>query len=134
MADRREGRTLSQSLLVWRGAKLVRKYYGIDLTIERRGALSFARPFRIPRVAALALPGSAADAPRHLVIAAAAYGDTLSLRLSFDDFAQVVFPNDRFPGMTALSESPGRARISGRIGDTAIDFEARAQAEFNHAA
>lgn len=134
ITDRRMGKTLSQSLLVWRSEKLVRKFYGPDLNVGRRGVLSSARPLRIPRVAALALPGSAADAPRYLDVVASAYGDTLKIQCAFEDFAQVVFPNDRFPGLTALSESPGRARISGCIGDIAIDFEARAQAEFNHAA
>jgi hypothetical protein len=134
ITDRGQAKVLSQSLMAWRGDRLVRKFYGPDLKIERRGVLRLVRPLRIPRVAALALPGSAADAPRHLDVAAAAYSDELHIQLTFDGFAQVVFPNDRFPGLTALSESPGRARVTGRIGDAAVDFEARALAEFNHAA
>jgi hypothetical protein len=134
ITDRRQAKVLSQSLMAWRGDRLMRKFYGPDLKVERRSALRLVRPLRIPHVAALALPGSAADVPRHLDVTAAAYTDELHLQLTFDGFAQVVFPNDRFPGLTALSECPGHARVSGRIGDAAVDFEARAHAEFNHAA
>jgi hypothetical protein len=134
IVDLRQAKVLSQSLMVWHGDRLVRKFYGPDLKVERRGMLQLVRPFRIPAVAALALPGSAADVPRCLDVAAAACTDELHLQLTFDGFAQVVFPNDRFPGLTALSECPGRARVSGRVGEAAVDFAARAHAEFNHAA
>ena len=120
--------------MLWHGDRLVRKFYGPDLKVEWRSVLQLVRPLRIPPVAALALPGSAADVPRCLDVAATANTDELRLQLAFDDFAQVVFPNDRFPGLTALSECPGRARVSGLIGDVAVDFEARAHVEFNHAA
>jgi hypothetical protein len=134
LTDRLRGRTMSQSLLVWRGERLVRKFYGSDLKVAPRGVLTLARPLRVPRVSALALPGQAADAPRGLDVAAEAYGDRVEVGVTFPDFAQIVFPNDRFPGLTALSESPGRARVRGRISARAFDFEARAHAEFNHAA
>ena len=134
LTDRAAGRVLTQSMMLWRGDRLVRKFYGRDLQVERHGALQLARPLRIPRVAALALPGMAADAPRGLDFVAAAQGESLRLSLSFEDFAQIVFPNDRFPGLTALSECPGRAEVTGRIGGVDIAFTARAQAEFNHAA
>jgi hypothetical protein len=134
IVDRRQAKVLSQSLMVWRGDRLVRKFYGPDLKVERRGVLQLVSPLRIPAVAALALPGSAADVPRCLDVAASACTDELHLQLAFDGFAQVVFPNDRFPGLTALSECPGRARVSGRVGEAAVDFAARAHAEFNHAA
>jgi hypothetical protein len=132
--DRRQAKVLSQSLMLWRGDRLVRKFYGPDLKVERRSVLQLVRPLRIPSVAALALPGSAADVPRYLDVAATANTDELRLQLAFEGFAQVLFPNDRFPGLTALSECPGRARVSGLIGDIAVDFEARAHVEFNHAA
>ena len=105
--DRRQAKVLSQSLMVWRSDRLVRKFYGPDLKVERRSALQLARPLRIPTVAALALPGSAADVPRYLDVVAAAYADELHLQLTFDGFAQVVFTGRRRPGLTALSECPG---------------------------
>ena len=69
-----------------------------------------------------------------MLIAAQGYGDALRLRIVFDDLAQVVFPTDRWPGMTLLTEWRGRAEISGRIGAERLEFEARVQAEINHAA
>jgi hypothetical protein len=132
--DRVQSRTVSHSLLLWRGARLLRKFYGRDLKVERHRILRCERPLRIPRAAALAVPGPAASAPGELLINAQGYGDRLRLRIVFDDLAQVVFPTDRWPGMTLLSELRGRAEISGRIGDECVECEARVQAEINHAA
>jgi hypothetical protein len=56
------------------------------------------------------------------------------LRMSFDDFAQIVIPNDRWPGFTTLCEIKGHAEVAGRVGDERITFEGRVQAELNHAA
>lgn len=134
ITDRVRSTTISQSLLLWRGARLSRKFYGRDLKIERHGALRCERPLRVPRAAALAIPGPRASAPGELLIAAQGYGDALRLRIVFDDLAQVVFPTDRWPGMTLLTELRGRAEISGRIGAEPLEFEARVQAEINHAA
>lgn len=134
ITDRLQSATVSQSLILWRGNRLWRKFYGRDLQVECRGVLRRERPLRIPRVVSLAIPGSSACAPRELLVAARAYGDALSLRMTFDDFAEIVFPTDRWPGMTVLSEMRGRANVSGRVGEERLDFKARVQAEINHAA
>jgi hypothetical protein len=133
ITDRHQSTTVSQSLMLWRRDRLSRKFYGRDLKIEQRGLLRIDRPLRIPRAAALVLPGLSACTPRELLVTARGYGDALSLHITFDDFAEVVFPTDRWPGMTTLRELRGRAGVSGRIGVERLDFEARVQAEINHA-
>jgi hypothetical protein len=130
----RQGVTLSQSLLLWRRESLARKFFGRDLSISHNGVLRRERLFRLPRVASLVMQGTAADVPRQMLVSAHGYGDELTVRLSFDDFAQVVVPNDRWPGFTALCEIKGRAEVTGRIGTERLAFEGRIQAEFNHAA
>jgi hypothetical protein len=89
---------------------------------------------RLPRVASLLMPGTAADVPRHIVVSARGYGDDVTLRMSFDDFAQIVVPNDHWPGFTSLCEIKGRAEVAGTVGDERIAFDGRVQAELNHAA
>jgi hypothetical protein len=134
MLDRHRGTTLSQSLLLWRGEALARKFYARDLSISHHGMFRRERLFRLPRAASLAMPGTAADVPKQILISARGYGDELMLRMSLDDYAQIVVPNDHWPGFTALCEVKGRAEVNGRIGGDRLAFEGRVQAEFNNAA
>jgi len=133
IAYRERGVTLSQSLLLWRHTALFRKFYGRDLAIACPSRLCLPPALCLPRVAALLVPGTAADVPRHLHLEASAYGDTVSLDMRFDDFAQIIIPNDAWPGVTTLCEIRGSATVTGRIGDEAVAFDARVQAELNHA-
>jgi hypothetical protein len=130
--DVHRGATRSQSLLLWRREFLCRKFYGRDLSISHRGLLRRERVLRLPRIASLLMPGVAADVPQEILVSARGYGDELDLRMSFDDFAQVVVPNDRWPGFTLLCEIQGRAEVTARIGGERIAFEGRVQAELNH--
>jgi hypothetical protein len=133
ISNRHRGATLSQSLILWRREFPSRKFYGRDLSISHQGVLRREHVLRLPRIAALLVPGTAADVPQHLVVSARGYGDELTLRMCFDDFAQVVVPNDRWPGFTSLCEIKGLSEVVGRVGDERIAFEGRVQAELNHA-
>jgi hypothetical protein len=134
ISNRHRGATLSQSLILWRREFPSRKFYGRDLSISHQGVLRRERVLRLPRVASLLIPGTAADVPRHIIVSARGYGDEVTVRMSFDDFAQLVVPNDCWPGLTSLCEIKGRAEVAGRVGDERIAFEGRVQAELNHAA
>jgi len=134
IGNRYRGATLSESLILWRREFPSRKFYGRDLSITHQGMLRRDRVLRLPRVASLLIPGKAADVPREIIVTAHGYGDEVALRMSFDDFAQVVVPNDRWPGFTTLCEIKGRAEVAGRVGDERVAFEGRVQAELNHAA
>jgi hypothetical protein len=133
ITDRLRGATLSQSLILWRHEFPYRKFYGRDLSIVHVDLLRRERFLRIPRVAAVLLPGATADVPSRIEISASAWGDQITVRMSLKDFAQVIVPNDRWPGFTSLSEIRGRAEVAGRVGGQQIAFEARVQAELNHA-
>jgi hypothetical protein len=134
VSDRARAATLSQSLILWRGGRPVRRFYGRDLTVSLSGALKPAQVFRLPRFAGLIGSGRAADVPRRLSVAARGYGDALDIDIDLARFGQLVAPNDRRPGLTALSEAGGRFRARGRIGGELVSFAGRAQAEFKHAA
>src|SRR5262249_12108527 len=92
------------------------------------------RPLRIPRVAALAIPGAAADVPRQVLISARGYDDELTVRMELDSFAQGGVANARRPGLPVLCEVKERAAAAGRAGLESLDFDAHVQAERNHAA
>lgn len=134
IADRGRAATSAQSVIVWRGETPLRKFYDRDLVVSQEGAAPDGRPFRIPRISSLVSSGLAADTPRRLTIMARGYDDDLRLELEFERLAQVVVPNDVWPGLTALSEASGRFRASGRLAGERVEFHGRAQAEFNHAA
>ena len=133
IASRDQGVTLSQSLVVCRRDVPARRFYGRDLSIAHYGLLRRRRPLQIPRGAALAVQGGIVDVPERMSVEAKGYGDELRIELDLDDFAQIIAPNDDWPGLTALSEATGRATISGRLGSEVLRFDARAQIEFNHA-
>jgi len=133
ISDNHRGATRSQSLILWRYDLPSRKFYGRDLSISHEGVLRRDRVLRLPRVTSLLMPGTAADVPRRLLVSARGHGDELTVRMTFDNFAQVVVPNDQWPGLTALSETKGYAEVVGRIGVERVHFDARVQAEFNHA-
>jgi hypothetical protein len=134
IVNRHRGATLSQSLILWRCESPSRKFYGRDLSVSHHGILRRDRALRLPRVASLLLPGTAADVPQQVVVSAQGYGDQITVRMAFDDYAQVVVPNDRWPGFTSLCEIRGHAEVTGKVGDRHIDFDGRVQAELNHAA
>jgi hypothetical protein len=134
ISNRHRGATLSQSLILWRREYPSRKFYGRDLSIFHQGVLRRERVLRLPRVASLLIPGTAADVPRRIIVSARGYGDEVTLRMSFDDFAQILVPNDRWQGFTTLCEIKGYAEVAGQVGDERIDFAGRVQAELNHAA
>ena len=134
MSNRARGLTLSQSLILWRDGRPCRRFYGRDLTVALSGALRQENVFRLPRFAALIGSGRSADVPRRLDIAARGYGDALDIDIDLARFGQLVAPNDKWPGLTALSEASGRFHAQGRIGGEAVSFAGRVQAEFKHAA
>ena len=132
IGNRTRGASLAQSLLIWRGDGLRRKFYGRDLSISHHGLLGQERSLCLPRLAGLITEG-AADVPRHILVSARGFGDEVTLSMSFSEFAQIAVPNDRWPGFTSLFEIKGRAAVAGRIGGENFEFEGRVQAELNHA-
>ena len=133
IGDRRRSRTLSQGLIVWRGDNAGRTFVSRDLAVSLSGLLAVERPLRVPRIMHLVSPGLGADVPRQLAIEAATGADQLSCTLDFSGLSQIGIPTDVGRGISLLSETGGRARVTGRIGGRNVDFEGRALAEFHHA-
>jgi hypothetical protein len=131
ISDGLRAATLSQSLILWRGAWPHRKFFGRDLRIEQRGVLSGCRPVQIPKFAALLSAGIGADLPRKMLVRAAAYRDELCLEIDLADFAQIGIPNDRRWGVSKLSEATGRVQVRGAVGGQRVRFDGRIHAEFN---
>lgn len=134
ISDRSRGVTRSQSLILWRGAKPSRKFFGRDIRVETGGVLRQERTLKVPRVMSLLLSPGAVDVPERLLIAACGFGAEITADVTLDGFAQIGVPNDRGMGISTLCEIAGRARVQGRVAGTPLDFEARVQMEINSAA
>jgi len=134
IGDRRRARTLSQGLIVWRGDEAGRTFHGADLDVRLSGLLQIERPFRVPRVTHLLVPGVGSDVPRRVDVDASGGGDRMSCSIELAGLAQVGIPKETGPGLTLLSETAGRAVVRGRIRGADVDFEGRAVVELNHAA
>jgi hypothetical protein len=134
ISDRIRAHTLSQGLIVWRNDVPSRTFHGRDLDVRASTLLRPERILRIPRIMSLACPGSAADVPQTIAIRATAGKDTLDVSIGLHGLAQVAIPGDRGRGVTLLSETAGRAHVSGRIRGEPVEFEGRTLVELNHAA
>jgi hypothetical protein len=134
ISDGSQSRTYSQALMVWRGDRSARVFHGTDMYVKQIGSLSQRRTLRLPRVVDLMVPGEACSIPRSMEIEANAWSDYINMRLALDGYAQVGVPNDGPKGLTMLSEVPGGAEVSGRIGGEDVEFRGRLMAEFKHAA
>ena len=134
MSDRARGLTFAQSLTIWIDGVASRRFYGRDLAVSHAGTLRPPRVFRLPRFTGLIGSGRAADVPAHLHIVTRGFGDALDIDIDLDRFGQIVAPNDRWPGLTALSEAAGRFRAQGKVAGGRLDFKGRVQVEFKHAA
>ena len=64
--------------------------------------------------AALAIPGTASDIPRRIEVTAGSGEATLEVTFELDDYALIGVPNDNDAGFTSISETHGRASVTGR--------------------
>jgi len=133
-SDRHRLRVLSQGILLWRRGTHARTLHSRDLSVRSSGRLRAAACLRVPRVMALAAPGSAADLPRRIEIEASNGGDRLAIELELLDLAQIVVPNDGdVPGVTVISEARSRANVEGRVRGERVSFAGPAVVELNRA-
>lgn len=131
ISDQSRGVTRSQSLILWKGRKPNRKFFGRDITVETHGHLRQDRTLQIPRMMALVLNPSAPDVPQAMTIQAHGFGADLRAEIAFEGFGHIGVPNDRGLGLTTLCEIAGRCRISGQVAGEDIDFAGRVQMEIN---
>ncbi len=131
ITDRARGLTLSEGVLLWRGAEHVRTFQGSRVAFDSAGRTRAAGCLRVPRVMRLASPGSSADLPSRLSVVADKAGDHVEVDLALHDVAQIAMPDDVGLGNTIVSETAATASVRGQVAGDTIDFEAPAIAEFN---
>jgi hypothetical protein len=134
ITDRGRHRAISQGLLLWRRDRHCRTFRDSELNVRGDGLLRVGRALRVPRIMTLAIPGTAADIPARLEVAARSGNDALDIAIDMDDCAQVGLPNDGDDGMTIISECRGRVRVAGRVRGDLVRFDGPSVVEFNRAA
>jgi hypothetical protein len=131
ISDGKRSRTLNQVALLWHEGKLVRTFQDRELRLTLGGERSKTRPFTVPPIASLLLPGTACGAPAQVSLDASGHGECLRLRFETTNNARVALPSDVDPfGLVVLNESCGYARVSGTTHAGACDFEGPAVMEF----
>jgi hypothetical protein len=130
VSDRLRHRALNQFALIWRDGAYLRAFQNQELAMRFDGAHAGARPFTVPGVMALLAPGAASGVPAHLSVRAAHSDDELAIDYQTQTLARVAMPSDVQPFRTVLlNETAGTARVRGRIGGTAFEFDGSAIVE-----
>jgi hypothetical protein len=123
LGDRARTATSMQALILWKGARQHRVMTGRDVEVIEEGYLRPRRIFKVPRVMALLAPEAATDVPRRIEVRAAAGGDHLRLSIEAEDVAQILVPNERDLGITAIHEVHGAARLRGVVRGERVAME-----------
>jgi hypothetical protein len=131
VSDGGRHRSLSQAVLVWRGARLVRTFQNAELGLSLSATHRGPRPLTLPKIASLLLPGTSSGVPGRFAVEAAGHGDRLALEFETTSKARVAIPSERDPfGLVVLNETSGPAHVRGVIEQEAFDFSGTALMEF----
>jgi hypothetical protein len=82
-----------------------------------------ARLFKLPRVMGLLSAGSTTDVPARMTLHARQGADWLQADFHTGDVAQVIVPNDRDLGVTAINEVVADVVLRGSIRGEAIEMD-----------
>ena len=135
ITDRGRHQVGSQGLLLWRADRHQRTFRDGELAIRSHGLHRRGIAVRLPRIMRLAVPGCASDIPQRLEVSARSGEDVIEVTFEVEDCAQICLPQDADDyGITAISECPARALVTGRLNGAGVRFECRAVLEFNRAA
>lgn len=135
IGDEHRAQRFANSFLLWRDDRLSRAIRGAGIRTTSHGLLRpERRALRIPRVMALASPGSAVDVPARYEVRAEEAGDVVELAIATQDFAQIAIPNDGARGATLLTECRGRARAEGSVRGERLRLDGPALLELVHVA
>jgi hypothetical protein len=134
ITDRARHKSLSQGVLLWHGDRHCRTFRDGDVSIHSSDLVVLGRCLRVPRIMSLAIPGTVADIPRRLEVAARGGNDRIEIVLDLEDGAQIGLPDESGDRMTLISECRGRLRASGRIRGAPVHVDAPLLIEFNRAA
>jgi hypothetical protein len=134
VSDGGRHRTLSQSATIWRAGAVVRTFQDRELhmTLEgSQGSKQGPRPFTLPPVASLLVPGAARGVPARVVLEARGHGEELRIDFESTSQARVAIPSDVDPfRLVILNEVAGQARARGALAAGAFDVAGPAVMEF----
>jgi hypothetical protein len=131
VSDGARHRTLSQSATVWRGGAVARTFQDGELRMTCEGTHGGPRPFTLPKVASLLVPGASSGVPARVSVEAKGGDDKLRIEFESLSKARIAIPSDVDPfKLVLLNEVAGRARATGRTYAGDFDLSGPALMEF----
>ncbi len=117
--------------MLWRGETLVRTFQDREMGVRLEGSHLGPRPFTLPRIASLLVPGTSSGVPARVVVDAQGFGERLRIEFETRSKARVGIPSDVEPfRLVLLNETCGDARVTGSMRAGDFDFEGPAIMEF----
>jgi hypothetical protein len=131
ITDRRRLWAPETTLVVWRGQRLVKAFRADQVRSTPVGHQPRAPIAKFPPIMRLLCPEWTSEVPRMFRIEAEARGDRLTVELDCRHFAQIVVPNERDLGVTAINEVEVASRLEGRLRGEPIAVEGAGLFEFH---
>jgi hypothetical protein len=114
-------RVLDQAILVWWRDRLLASFRGGEVGFSSAGA--FDGPVvTVPPALALCRPGRATGVPEAVTVTGRSSRGQLGFRFARAQTARIVAPNDARLGTTAIYESFGEVRVTGRVEGEELAF------------
>jgi hypothetical protein len=123
--------TLSQGTLLWKNDVNVRTFQNGEIAVRLEGTHDERRPFTLPPIASLLVPGSSSGVPRALKLKAEGNEEHLILDYDVASGCRIGVPSDVDDFRTVLlNETSGPARVRGVTRAGSFDFAGPAIVEF----
>jgi hypothetical protein len=131
VSDDKRGCALGQGLLVWGGRSLRRTFQNHELRMTLEGVDGGPRPFTLPSIAGLLVPGAASGVPAQVRVEAGGGREHVRVQYRTETKARVALPSDVDPfRIVSLNETCGQAHVSGTVGAGTFEFSGSAVMEF----
>jgi hypothetical protein len=131
LTDRRRLWAPETTLAVWRGPQLIKAFRADQVRSTPIGHQPRAPIAKFPPIMRLLCPEWTSEVPIRFRLEAQARGDRLTAEIDCDHFAQIVVPNERDLGVTAINEVSVSCRLEGRIRGEQIATEGSGLFEFH---
>ncbi len=125
LSDRARTEVRVQGLFLWEGASLRRVVRDGDLRFSEAGSVVTRDACKVPAVLRLLAPGDITGTPAELSIAYVDGADSGVVRFASEQVAQVLTPEDTYPGLLKISEVSASFELSGTLGGKPIRSKGR---------
>lgn len=125
-------RVAEQAILVWWRDRLLASFRGREVGFASAGAYS-GPLVTLPPALALCRPGRATAVPETVTVTGRSARGDIELRFVRGSTARIIAPNDARLGTTAIYESSGAVRVTGRIEGCDLDVRGPGFFECVHA-